>query len=122
MEKSKYYKSVCKGISGAMILCLVGFTLLSVVMTKIDISKTMYNFIYSSIALISLCAGAISGAKKNGCKGWLVGAGISIGYYFVLFFTASILKKEFNFQIIDAVKLAGVMFIGIISGILGINL
>lgn len=122
MEKTKYCRAVCKGIIGAIILCLFGFTLLSIIMTKIDVSKAMYNFIYSSIALISLCLGSIAGAKKNGSKGWLVGAGISIGYYFILFFIAAMFGKGFSFQGVDAVKLAGVMFIGIISGILGVNL
>lgn len=122
MEKRKYYKSVCKGIAGAMILCLFGFTILSVVITRVDISKGMYNLIYTIIALLSLSTGAVVGAKKNKCKGWLVGAGIAIGYYFILFFTASILKNGFDFQYIDFIKLAAVMFIGIVSGILGVNL
>ena len=122
MMNTKYLKSVCKGISGSLILCLTGFTLLSVFIDRINIGMSMYNFIYVCIALISLSIGCIIAAKNNGCKGWLVGLGVAIGYYLVLIIFSISLINGFEFQSKDLLKFTGVIFIGIVSGILGINM
>ena len=122
MENSKYFRSVVKGTTGALILSFIGIAVLSLLMTKLVFSTGIFNMIYVIISLCSLSLGAIIGAKENGAKGWLVGFGIALGYYLVLFILASSLSGEIAFKLFDLVKLLIASAVGILAGMLGINL
>ena len=122
MENSKFFKSVLKGTTGSLILSFIGITVLSLLMTKLVFSKGIFNMIYVIISLCSLSIGAMIGAKKNQSKGWLVGIGVAIGYYLVLFALASSFNSEMTFKFFDLVKLFIALAVGTLAGMLGINL
>ncbi|WP_297420804.1 TIGR04086 family membrane protein [Clostridium sp.] len=122
MENSKYLRSVVKGTVGTLLFSFIGITVLSLLMTKIVFSKGIFNMLYVIISLCSLSLGAIMGAKKNESKGWLVGFGVAIGYYFVLFILSSIFSGEIAFKLFDFVKLLIALAVGTLAGMLGINL
>lgn len=122
MENNQYLRSVLKGTVGSIILCLVGVVVLSGLMTKLVFSKGIFNMLYVMISLVSLSIGAIIGAKKNESKGWLVGFGVAIGYYLVLFILSGVLGNGISFGLFDLAKLAIAVVIGTLAGMLGINL
>ena len=122
MENNKYVKSVVKGTIGTIIFSFVGIALLSMLMTKLVFSKGIFNMIYVIISLCSLSLGAIIGAKKNEAKGWLVGFGVALGYYIVLFILSSSFSGEITFKLFDLTKLVIALAVGILAGMLGINL
>lgn len=122
MENTKYFKSVLKGTVGTLIFSFIGVALLSVLMTKLAFSTGIFNAIYVIISLCSLSLGAIIGAKRNESKGWLVGFGVAIGYYLVLFILTSCFSGELVFKLFDLVKLAIALVVGTLAGMLGINL
>lgn len=122
MENSKYFKSVVKGTTGALIFSFIGIAVLSFLMTKLVFSKGIFNMIYVIISLCSLSLGAIIGAKKNESKGWLVGFGVAIGYYLVLFILASSLGGAMSFKLLDLAKIVIASAVGMLAGMLGINL
>ena len=122
MENNKYVKSVVKGTIGTIIFSFVGIALLSMLMTKLVFSKGIFNMIYVIISLCSLSLGAIIGAKKNGAKGWLVGFGIALGYYLVLFILSSSFSGEITFKLFDLTKLLIALAVGTLAGMIGINL
>ena len=122
MEKNKYLKSVCKGTVGSILLSFVGVVILSAMMTKFVFSESIFNMLYVIISLIALSIGAIIGAKKNESKGWLVGVGVAIGYYVVLFILSCLLSGELSFKLFELAKLAIAMVIGTLAGMLGMNL
>ncbi|AGF56326.1 MULTISPECIES: TIGR04086 family membrane protein [Clostridium] len=122
MENAKYLKSVAKGTIGTVILSFIGVAVLSVLMTKLSFSKGIFNAIYVIISLCSLSLGAVIGAKKNESKGWLVGFGVAIGYYLVLFILTSCFSGELVFNLFDFVKLIIALAVGTLAGMLGINL
>ncbi len=122
MENSKFFKSVLKGTTGSLILSFIGIAVLSLLMTKLVFSKGIFNMIYVIISLCSLSIGAMIGAKKNQSKGWLVGIGVAIGYYLVLFALASSFNSEMTFKFFDLVKLFIALAVGTLAGMLGINL
>ncbi|MCE5222447.1 MAG: TIGR04086 family membrane protein [Clostridium sp.] len=122
MENSKFFKSVLKGTTGSLIFSFIGIAVLSLLMTKLVFSKGIFNMIYVIISLCSLSLGAIIGAKKNESKGWLVGFGVAIGYYLVLFALSSSFSSEITFEIFDLAKLAIALAVGTLAGMLGINL
>lgn len=123
MENSnKYFKSVLKGTIGTLILSFIGIAVLSLLMTKLSFSKGVFNMIYVIISLCSLSLGAIIGAKKNESKGWLVGFGVALGYYIVLFILSSGFSGEITFKLFDFAKLGIALAVGTLAGMLGINL
>ena len=122
MENNKYVKSVLKGTIGTIIFSFIGIALLSMLMTKLVFSKGIFNMIYVIISLCSLSLGAIIGAKKNEAKGWLVGFGVALGYYIVLFILSSTFSGEITFKLFDLTKLVIALAVGTLAGMLGINL
>ena len=122
MENSKFFKSVLKGTTGSLIFSFIGITILSLLMTKLVFSKGIFNMIYVIISLCSLSLGAMIGAKKNESKGWLVGLGVAIGYYLVLFALSSSFSSETTFKFFDLAKLSIMLAVGTLAGMLGINL
>jgi len=122
MENSKFLKSVLKGTTGSLIFSFIGIAILSVLMTKLVFSKGIFNMIYVIISLCSLSLGAMIGAKKNESKGWLVGLGVAIGYYLVLFALSSSFSSETTFKLFDLAKLSIMLAVGTLAGMLGINL
>ena len=122
MENSKYFRSVVKGTMGTLILSFIGVTILSLLMTKLVFSKGIFNMIYVIISLCSLSLGAMIGAKKNESKGWLVGFGVALSYYLVLFILSSSFSGELAFKLFDFVKLIIALVVGTLAGMLGINL
>lgn len=122
MDNSKYFKSVAKGTIGTLIFSFLGITVLSLMMTKLVFSKGIFNMIYVIISLCSISLGAIIGARKNEAKGWLVGLGVAIGYYLILFLLSCILSGNITFQLFDLFKLVIALVIGTLAGMLGINM
>lgn len=122
MENNKYFKSVIKGTVGTIILSFIGITVLSMLMTKLVFSKNIFNMAYVIISLCSLSLGAIIGAKKNEAKGWLVGFGVALCYYVVLFILSSIFGGQITFKLFDFTKLVIALAVGTLAGMLGINL
>lgn len=122
MENNKYFRSVLKGTIGSIILCLIGVIVLSAFMTKLAFSKGIFSMLYVIISLFSLSLGAIIGAKRNESKGWLVGFGVAIGYYLILFVTSGIISGGISFGFFDLAKLAIALVVGTLAGMLGINL
>ena len=122
MENTKYFKSVVKGTVGTLIFSFIGVAILSVFMTKLAISKGVFNAIYVIISLCSLSLGSIIGAKRNESRGWLVGFGVALGYYLVLFILTSFFSGELVFKLFDLFKLAIALAVGTLAGMLGINL
>ncbi|OOM09378.1 TIGR04086 family membrane protein [Clostridium saccharobutylicum] len=122
MENGKYFRSVLKGTIGTLILSFVGIAVLSLLMTKLVLSQGVFSAIYVIISLCSLSLGAIVGAKKNESKGWLVGIGVAIAYYLVLFILSSLFSGEMTFKLLDFGKLCICLIVGTLAGMLGINL
>lgn len=122
MESNNYVKSVFKGLFGAIILSLIGVIILSIFMKVIDFTPSIFSMLYVIISLVSLAIGSIIGAKANSSKGWLVGLGVGLGYYLVLFILSSYIGGTITFKIFDVAKFAISMVIGLLAGMLGINL
>lgn len=122
MENSKYFKSVIKGTIGTIILSFIGITVLSMLMTKLVFSKNIFNMAYVIISLCSLSLGSIVGAKRNESRGWLVGFGIALCYYLILFVLSSVFSEQISFKLFDFTKLIIALTVGTLAGMLGINL
>ena len=94
MEWKDYFNNVLKGVVGAIAVVTVLTAILSLVMSFVDISSGMFSAIYVVITSISLLFGTIF---------VLFGAEATLGLY-------------------DLMKFSLCVVVGILSGMLGINL
>lgn len=122
MEKERFIKSIIKGSSFALLFSFISVVILSGIMVKVTFDKGTYNIIYVVISLLGLSIGSVIGAKKNQCRGWLVGAGVAVVYYVLLLLLCSILSGQWSLNTFEAFKFFSCIIVGVLSGMIGINL
>lgn len=121
MVKS-YGVNIGKGMFRSLIATLILTIILAVVMSFIDFSVKSINLSYVIITCISLVMGATYASKRNGERGWLIGLLVGLGYYILLFIISSIFNGKVSFSMFDIYKFVMAMIVGILSGMLGINI
>ncbi|MBE6062893.1 MAG: TIGR04086 family membrane protein [Clostridium butyricum] len=122
MEHNKFFESVIKGTIGTIIFSLVGIIILSAIMTKCKVSSNIRSMVIVITVLLSLSAGSITAARKNGAKGMLVGMCVGFVFYGVYFLSVSILGASLSFTVYELIKMVILIMTGALSGILGVNL
>lgn len=122
MEWKSYFRSILKGVVGALIITILITSILSLIMTKVTFSEGVFNIIHVVISCVALVIGSIMGAKAHGSKGWLVGLGVGIIFYIALYIIGVICGAEAGLAMYDLIKFSLCVLIGTLSGMLGINL
>ncbi|MBD7915012.1 TIGR04086 family membrane protein [Clostridium sp. Sa3CUN1] len=122
MEWISYFKSVLKGLVWALVITIVATIIFSFVMNKFPIGEKIFNIIYVVISCLALVLGSVVAVKSYGSKGWIVGLAVGCIFYIVLYFIGIIFGAEATLTIYDFIKFTLCIFIGLLSGMLGINL
>ena len=122
MNLEDYFKTVLKGVVGAIAVVIILTSILSLVMSFVDISSGMFSAIYVVITSISLIFGTIFAAKLYGHKGWLVGLSVGVLFYISLYAIGVLFGAEATLGLYDLMKFSLCVVVGILSGMLGINL
>lgn len=122
MENNNYFKCVLKGTVGTLLFTFIGIVVLSCLMTKLVFSRQIFNVLYLVISLISLAAGSLIAARKNKSRGMLVGFGVTIFYFVIIYIFCAIVTGGFSFNMYELFKLAAALIIGGLGGILGVNM
>lgn len=122
MEWKDYFYSVLKGVIGAVAVTIVLTAGFSLLMNLVDISSSMFSAIYVVITSISLIFGSVLSAKLHGHKGWLVGLSVGLLFYIALYAIGILFGAEAKLGIYDLMKFSLCLAVGILSGMLGINL
>lgn len=122
MEWKNYFNCVLKGVTGAIAVTVILTAIVSLFMMFVDISAPMFSGIYVVITSISVIFGTIIAAKLHGEKGWLVGLAVGILFYISLYLIGIILGAEATFGIYQLIKFGLCILVGVLSGMLGINL
>lgn len=121
MDKKNMLINVAKGSMVSIIITVILVIGLTVFMMFKELSGGTVNITMVVFTGIAIAIGAISATKKNGEKGWLVGLLVSILFFMVLYIISGILNG-FDFKQYDLIRLVMAMCVGLVSGILGINL
>ena len=121
MNNKNMLLNVAKGFLVSFIVSIILVIGLTVFMMFKEVSPGAVNVTMVIFTGISIVIGAILATKKNGEKGWLVGLLVAI-IYFVVIYMISCLLNGFVFKQFDLVRLIMAMIVGLVSGILGINL
>lgn len=122
MDWIKYFKSVLKGLLWAILITIVATIIFSFVMNKVPIEENIFNIIYVVISCLALVLGSVIAVKSYGSKGWVVGLAVGCIFYISLYFVGILFGAEATLTFYDFIKFALCIFIGLLSGMLGINL
>ena len=101
---------------------LLFLIILSVFMMKIEISEKSYKILYSIILSISLIIGGVYAAKKNESKGLLIGIILGVIFFFLTNLMVGLIKGNVLLQENFLIYLILDIFLGGVSGVLGVNL
>ena len=122
MEWINYFKSVLRGLVWALVITIIISIIFSFIMNSIPMGEKVFNIIYVVISCLALVVGSIIAVKSYGSKGWIVGLAVGCIFYIVLYFIGILFGAEAALTIYDFIKFVLCLFIGLFSGMLGINL
>ncbi|MDD7794053.1 MULTISPECIES: TIGR04086 family membrane protein [unclassified Clostridium] len=115
-------KNSGRGLIRALLLTIFLLMVLALTMNFLDLSQKNLYVTYIIITCVSIVFGGVYGARKNQSKGWLVGLFVAILYYVFIGIVSAIAKGKVEFVSFDVYRLFFAMAIGILSGMLGINI
>ena len=122
MEWKDYFNNVLKGVVGAVAVATILTAIYSLIMNFIDFSSGVDSAINVGLTSISLIFGTILAAKLYGRKGWLVGLSVGVLFYIALYAIGVLFGAEATLGLYDLIKFSLCALVGILSGMLGINL
>lgn len=122
MEKSDFAFKVSRGILVAVTLTTISLLIYSLLMNYVDFSLQATKIVYMVISCLSVVLGSMYASRKNGQKGWLCGFGVAIGYMAILLIITSLLNNGSPFNLTSLVQVIIACAVGVLSGMLGINI
>ena len=122
MEWKDYFNNVLKGVVGAVAVAIILTAIYSLIMNFIDFSSGVDSAINVGLTSISLIFGTILAAKLYGRKGWLIGLSVGVLFYIALYAIGVLFGAEATLGLYDLIKFSLCALVGILSGMLGINL
>ena len=122
MEWKDYFNNVPKGVVGAVAVATILTAIYSLIMNFIDFSSGVDSAINVGLTSISLIFGTILAAKLYGRKGWLIGLSVGVLFYIALYAIGVLFGAEATLGLYDLIKFSLCALVGILSGMLGINL
>lgn len=122
MDWSNYFKSVLKGVVWAIMITFLITAILSLVMNSVTLGEGVFNVVYVVISCLALVVGSLVAVKAHGSKGWIVGLAVGCMFYIALYIIGIIFGAEPTLGMYDFIKFALCVFIGLFSGMLGVNL
>ncbi len=122
MEWTNYFKSVLRGLVWALVVTIISAIVFAFVMNKVTIGEKVFNIIYVVISCLALILGSVMAVKSYGSKGWIVGLAVGCIFYIALYLIGILFGAEATLTMYDFIKFVLCLFIGLFSGMLGINL
>ncbi|MDV4152225.1 TIGR04086 family membrane protein [Clostridium sp. AL.422] len=122
MEWQSYFKSVSKGLIWALVITTIASIIFAFIMNKVPIGETIFNIIYVVISCLALVVGSVIAVKSYGSKGWVVGLAVGCIFYIALYLIGVLFGAEASLTMYDFIKFSLCLFIGLFSGMLGINI
>lgn len=120
----KYFLPIAEGVLRGFILTLILILIYAAIMTFTDISSGVSSVFYMITTLISIMYGTVYAVRKVKKKGWIIGLIISITYMIILYLLYIISGKDSTliYNQSTLIRLALAVAVGILSGMLGINI
>lgn len=121
MERNKYILTF-EGVLRAIILTTVLFLILASIMTFTEVNNSFTSVFYLLTTLVSIMYGVIYSTKKIQKRGWLVGLIIAVFYMAIIYIVSIISNNPPGLDSSRIIRILLALTVGILSGMLGINL
>lgn len=121
MSKS-YSNSILQGVLRAVIFTVIMLLMFAVILTFKNINEGISSTIYLSITILSIMYGTIYSSKKINKKGWLVGIIVAFLYILIMYIISIISGNTLTFGKDKFFRILLAMLVGMLSGMLGVNL
>lgn len=122
MELKSYLNNVVKGVIGAFAVTVLLTAIFSLLVSFVEFSPAVFSGVFVVITSLGLIFGTILAAKLHGEKGWLVGLAVGVLFYIALYATGVLFGAEPTLGMYDLIKFSLSVLVGLLSGMLGINL
>lgn len=111
-----------KGVIRGFFITLVILFLLSIINMQIEISSGIRSSALLVTTLISIVYGSIYASRKTGKMGWINGFLVSIFYMILFYIIAKLGGSDIAIGIKEVIRVLIAMVVGILAGMLGINI
>jgi putative membrane protein (TIGR04086 family) len=110
-------KSLLLSFISTFILVIV----ISLLLTYTPLKESRIPLLNTIIMIVSIAVGSIYIAVKIGEKGWMNGGIVGVLYFLILVFLNYLFIRPFNMDLYSLSKLFISLIVGIIGGVIGIN-
>ena len=115
------FQRIFKSTMFAYLFTIISFAILSLVLTFSNISDSFIPSAVVIVSIISILLGSSIASTRSRSHGWLMGLSVGLSYFLVLYFISSLLISGFSINLTTIYLALGMIFTGIIGGIIGIN-
>lgn len=125
MENSSrnFYVAIAQGVLRGFFMTLIILLIYSVAVHFVQVDESITSLLIIVATLLSVVYGSIYASKKSGKKGWLNGLLVAVIYFTMFYIIALIAQsREAALSFKDFARLLICMFVGMLSGMLGINI
>lgn len=112
MDWKNYFSCVLKGLIGSIAVTVILTAILSLFMTFVEISESMFSGLYVVITSLGLVFGTILAAKLHGKNGWLVGLAVGVFFYIALYIIGVLLGASSKFGFYEIVRFVLCIVVG----------
>lgn len=111
-----------KGLLLAFLITVILIFVSSVILTYTSLSESKMSLLNTIVMIISITTGSAYVAIKIKEKGWLNGGILGLGYFLIILLINIIFLKPLVIDIFLLTRLIISIVMGIIGGIIGINI
>lgn len=122
LEWSKYFSNVAKGVLRSLIATMIFVVAISIVMSFSLLSVKTLSVTWVVVTCLSILLGAVYASRKNGEKGWIVGFGVGLCYFILILIVSAVFRGNMSFSVNDLWRGLLALSVGVLSGMLGINI
>lgn len=124
MENSKgFYISIIEGVLRGFFMTLAILLAYAVTAHFVQVSESMTSILIIVATLLSVVYGSIYASRKTGKRGWLNGLLVAVLYFIIFYIVALVSQsREAALTLNDFARFGICTFVGVLAGMLGINL
>lgn len=122
MKKNIDYIIVGQGAIRACVLTLLLLVAFTGITMLVGENESVKSVAYMMFTCVSVLYGSAYAAKKAGKNGWIMGLLVALIYSVFVYFASVGAGREAIFVLRDAIRFGMAIIVGVLSGMIGINL
>lgn len=122
MENGSKYVYIGKGVFRGFLLTLVLILIYCIIATFVDINAAVRSVFFIVGTSLSIMYGSVYATKKIKKKGWVIGFFVAMIYILIIYLISLIAGREVVLSSNDFYRILLAALVGILSGMLGINI